>query len=435
MASVASTKRKSTILGRARDNVEKRTYTKVTSTGPNTFKLVSSVFTGYVNYWGEGSRANHAIVYVPSLRLSGTYADVRNYIVTAAGNPAAEQHFMRGTLTYENYNSTDVVEYLQFNLAAPLDDPSPFQTVRATYADLFASEVAWSEGREAKADRSGAQLTSLASLLTEINAYLGALDRPQVGLGSAKPRTSTSKTSGASSPSDIAKKLRERVGVILPGQSLNISGYKRGTGNGTRTVPHPVPEGGVRLSSVADGSKMDQVYFKLAKNGAGYEVPDGAHAFLEDMGYSSAQARQIVDNARAAVPAAASKVALPVGRPLAMPSQPFGVPVARSPRAGLPVPAMPGFGVPRSPRAGLPVPGLRTPSPPRAASPAFGVPRSPRGAVAPSWMPPSVVAPRSPRAAFAAPAFGVPRGSPVRSPRGSPSPSGLPLPLPSLGTP
>lgn len=422
MASVASTKRKSTILGRARDNIEKRTYTKVTSTGPNTFKLVSSVFTGYANYWGDGSRANHAIVYVPSLRLSGTYADVRNYIVTAAGNPAAEQHFMRGTLTYENHNSSEPVEYLQFNLSAPLDDQSPFTLVRTTYADLFASEVAWSEGREAKADRSGAQLVPLQSLLTEINAYLGALDRPQVGLGSAKPRTSTSKTSGASSPSDIAKKLRERVAAILPGQSLNISGYKRGTGNGTRTVPHPVPEGGVRLSSVADGSKMDQVYFKLAKNGAGYEVPDGAYAFLEDMGYSGAQSRQIVDAARAAVPAVASKVALPVGRPSGAPMAAFGVPVraASPPRA-----AVPAFGVPRSPRAA---------SPSRVAPPVFRAPSPPRAAP-PAWMPPSAAVPRSPRApSFAPPAFGVSR-SPVRSPVRSPrsSPSGLPLPF--LGTP
>ena len=404
----------------------KRVYTKVTATGPNTFKLVSSVFTGYVNYWGEGTRKNHNIVYVPSLRLSGTYDDVRNYIVTAAGTPAVEAQFMAGTLTYANHTSTTPVQCLQFDLSAPTDSPSPFVSVSATYADIFASEVAWSEGREAKTDRSGSQLMSLTSLLTEINGYLGLLERPQVGSAGPKSKSTATKTSVASSPSDIAKKLRARVQAIKDGMSLNVSGYKRGTGNGARGIPRAVPDGGIRLnppgSQWRDGMNLDKVYFKLVKNGAVHEVPDGAYAFLEDLGFKAAEARQVVDAARAAVPAVVSKVSLPV------PS--FGVPSALPVRSALPVP--------RSPS--------RAHSPPRARSP----PRVPAFGAQPSWMAPSV--PRSPRSAV--PAFGVapafggvsPRASPLglpRSPRASPSPSGSRtprsspsgLPLPSLGTP
>ena len=246
------------------------------------------MISGYTNYWGTGLKANPQFVYIPGLRIAGSYNDVATYISQLYNDNTTDrtvlaqfvQRILNCHLSATNYNKPIQMEAVNFQ-------NGQVSFYNTTSKELFDREIA-EYATYHKAQGPVVELMSLKSLMNEVNATLIAVGETPEGVEAA------SKTKSKSGM-NIRETLQQKVKETSDTKAFNVSAFEAskavgGSTGGARLITNGVPQKGtIRLGS--QGTPLYNTYFQVDKG------TRGATEFLISYGYSGQEAEQIVKTA------------------------------------------------------------------------------------------------------------------------------------------
>jgi hypothetical protein len=235
------------------DAVSKDKYNFVVKKPNGKWETTPRKLSGYKLAWGKGAKANPSIIYVPSLRLSGTEADIREYLATYPDVP--KEHvdgYIATAFTADNYESEDEQHYIIAD-----DSESGQRDVRGTYNDNFQAELAGvaaatSLAKE-KAGPKGFDFTRINELASLVG---GSADDDEEG--DEKGATSPKKKKGARKSKPLVERLKEAFDA---GKAFNISNTTSEGGKAVAGSRDKVPQNAIFLSADDKRPEMAAAYF------------------------------------------------------------------------------------------------------------------------------------------------------------------------------